>query len=1247
MAPEVERHVGNKDFTRSTVVIIGAGISGLCTAIDLIKRGKCHNFIILEKSSGVGGTWNDNRYPGSCCDVWSSLYSYSFEQKPDWTREYPGQEEILGYLIGVAQKYGLYKHIRFNSAVEEARWDDADLKWKVRVQVSGGKDSQYLDSYEITTDFLVSAVGQLNVPHMPDIPGLDDYNGRLMHSARWDWSYDWTGKRIAVIGNGATAAQIIPEIAKTASHVSVYQRTPNWIIPRLDKPVGTLQRALLTYIPPIRWRKRALMMDFREWFFDAVVDRDSALSNMIRKTCLDAMRAQLPDRPDLWEVLTPNYSPGCKRVIISDDYYPTLGKEHVNLETRLIKRITETGIETADGVAKEFDLIVAATGFRTVEFMYPIQIKGANGRSLSDIWKDGAMAYYGVIVEDLPNFAMLYGPNTNLGHNSIILMIEAQSRYISALVSQILQAQMDGQNLALRPKPEAVTKFNEDIQAALRKSSFADPNCSSWYKTEDGRITNNWHSTVVDYQNELSSVRWDDYIAEGTGKSLIGKKKETHIGRVKEETLISNTSLLWGVASVAVALGGYYLKGSALLRGGRYDETIMYLGLITLATMEPISKKYKAAAVNAEPGWFDLEDLSAVPFIGLTKPAKLAANSSPSLNYSRITDPMRRSRKIKRGGARIPRNKRQSKSRPSASTVPTVDENDEGREEPTPSVELSWNSNNEDDIFDHFMSLGRPGAGLRSVESSVAEMEHIFDHIFGAGNENPLFSESDEPASDLLQIYGSDEDILDAYYVFIHLYYPILPPPERLPLYNRPLNVNSTFRPSSPLSLAVSAILVLIPHPEIKQPSTPEYTRLRRNVAHSFAQSALEAVEADLELLDSSSDPSRALSDGTQIIDRQPFHSKVPVPLEAVLALVILSVYEYAQRGNIRKMYNRAGQALTAAMSMSLHEMVEDDEYAEARRRAWWITYLTVCQGSIASGTPAAFNLYDPRFVTPYPEGWKLLIEAQQAILEATTFVHDLDQTVKSRFKASWISSRMTELDQQITNLLLLCRRSSLFLTVSPLDSPEKIASQTINQIAQIKLYSARIKVHRFCAFSDVPVFRKRHCDLQPECCGVESAIPSPPEDIPLPSIMKSDLPDLNFPFSSLSSSKICLQSALNIVTLVDNLPYPNPDHTIPLTLPPYLSNTSRVEIPRTMPTFACCVMQASYAMLMLYLKARSKHANSPEDLGSTKGLSTGFLTELQQNLRLVSKILANYAIAAEALQGMKEEVSHWAFLEG
>ncbi|EAW14600.1 putative C6 finger domain protein [Aspergillus clavatus NRRL 1] len=596
----------------------------------------------------------------------------------------------------------------------------------------------------------------------------------------------------------------------------------------------------------------------------------------------------------------------------------------------------------------------------------------------------------------------------------------------------------------------------------------------------------------------------------------------------------------------------------------------------------------------------------------------------------------------RRGGPRVAREKRKTTPSSSSTTLDTPVRSEKPPALPAlPTADASWDLSSEDDLFHQFMSLGQPGAGLRTVESSVAEMEHIFDRIFSA--ETTAAPPVEDVVPDLLQVYGTDEDILDAYYIFLHLYYPILPapPPLRLPVYNRPLRTESAFRPSSPLGLAMSALLVLVPHPDVKQPATAEYARLRRNAAHSFAQAALDAVDADLELLDSSSDPARALCGRTAPIMRPAFHPLVPVDLEAILALVLLSVYEYAQRGNIRKMCNRAGQALTAAMSLSLHEMLEEDEYAEARRRTWWITYLTVCQGSIASGMPAAFNVYDPRFVTPYPEGWKLLIEAQQTILEATTFVHDLDQTIKSRFKASWISSRMTELDDQITGLVARCRHLASKPVVSSLDSPEAIALQTINAIAEIKLHSARIKVHRFCAFSDIPVFRQRHCDLKSECCGIQpdSNIATPPDDIPLPSIMVSDLPELEFSFSPHLSSKICLQSALNIVTLVDNLPYPNPDHAIPLTLPPYLSPHSRVEIPRMMPTFACCVMQASYAMLMLYLKARSKHASSSRDPDGPKDQSlAGFLNELQQNLRLVSKILANYAIASEALQGMKGE---------
>ncbi|KAL3464966.1 hypothetical protein BJX64DRAFT_275383 [Aspergillus heterothallicus] len=561
-----DARVGNKTYTSATVVIIGAGISGMCMAIDLIKRNNCHNFVILEKSSGVGGTWHDNKYPGCCCDVASILYSYSFEQSPKWSREYPGQEELLKYLTQVAEKYGLYKYIRFNSEVKEARWDDEKMKWRISVEVSGDKDSQFASSYVLNSDFLASAVGQLNVPREPDIPGLKDFRGRMMHSARWDWTYNFENKRIAIIGNGATSAQIVPEIAKSASHLTVYQRTPNWVMPRLDTAVSPLQQALLTYVPPLRMRKRSLAMDFRESFYAAVSDSESDFAQQIRDWCSEGMRTQLANKPELWDKLTPNYAPGCKRLIISDDIYPALARENVDLETRRISRITETGIEVEGGASQEYDFIILATGFKTVQFMYPIQIYGLNGRTLSDIWKSGASAYHGVTVEDLPNFGMFYGPNTNLGHNSIILMIEAQSRYLNALVGEVLRARAKGRSLAIRPDPDVLRRYNSELQEVLAKSSFADSKCSSWYKTEEGKITNNWSGTVVDYQRNLSQVRWSDYVVEGSAKHVVQPRKVTHLGRVREESYMSNSSLVLTAASVLAVIGSVLLRGSSMLR---------------------------------------------------------------------------------------------------------------------------------------------------------------------------------------------------------------------------------------------------------------------------------------------------------------------------------------------------------------------------------------------------------------------------------------------------------------------------------------------------------------------------------------------------------------------------------------------------------------------------------------------------------------------------------------------------------
>jgi cation diffusion facilitator CzcD-associated flavoprotein CzcO len=411
--------------------------------------------------------------------------------------------------VGVAQKYELYRYIRFNSAVQSAEWNDADKKWHTKVEVQASKEAEFGQTYTITSDFLVSAVGQLNVPQMPDIPGLSDFKGKLMHSARWDWSYDIQGKSVAIIGNGATAAQIIPEIAKTVGDLTIYQRTPNWIVPRGDEPIPTWKRSLYRWLPYVRHRKRADMMDFREWTYGFVEGGQSETSNVFRDMSIDMMKTQLADRPDLWTKLQPEYDVGCKRIIISDDYFPVFNRENVTLETKKIDNINAHGI-VAEGEEKSYDLIILATGFRSVEFMSPIDIRGSGGRSISEIWQEGGEALYGVAVESLPNFGMLYGPNTNLGHNSIILMIEAQSRYINALAGKVLEARLNGGQLVIQPNSDIVAKFNQKIQEELKTTSFADPRCGSWYKrTDNGKITQNWSSTVISYQKarlEVTSI---------------------------------------------------------------------------------------------------------------------------------------------------------------------------------------------------------------------------------------------------------------------------------------------------------------------------------------------------------------------------------------------------------------------------------------------------------------------------------------------------------------------------------------------------------------------------------------------------------------------------------------------------------------------------------------------------------------------------------------------------------------------
>ncbi|KAL9089485.1 MAG: hypothetical protein Q9159_002525 [Coniocarpon cinnabarinum] len=563
--PEVP--VGNEDQTSAAVVIIGAG---------------------------MGGAYSE--LPNEQYQDIDSADSYSFEQNPSWTREYPGQEEMLDYLISVAQKWNLYKYVRFNTEVKSATWNDTTQQWNLDVSVVGGKAMEYGDKYTISSDFLTCAIGQLNRPSYPKIDGLDSFEGKMMHSARWDWTYDLRDKRVGIIGAGATSIQIIPEIVDRVKHLTIYHRSPHWVTTRNDQNVPKWRRNLFYYFPYIQSRIRAGMHDLREGYHEVWRDNENSdYAEEFTQDCLTKMQKSFPSdsEHDVWmrEQLTPRYQVGCKRICVSDDYYPALAKPHVTLEPRPIKSISPTGpvIDTSSKPnptavpdSDNLDVLVLATGFQTMSFLAPIDFTGRNGRKLGDIWANGPHSLNGVTVQDLPNFGMMYGPNTNLGHSSIGLMLEAQSRYIAGLAGAVLDGRKEPRNrgagakpkamgkdpatepamLTLYPKPEAISRYNTEMQARLAQTPFADPNCSSWYKDPaTGKITNNWPGDCREFGTRLSKVEWDDYEGGDQVKRMRKGQKQADVGRVKEDIVVSDGMLmLMGAVSAVAGVAGWYLR---------------------------------------------------------------------------------------------------------------------------------------------------------------------------------------------------------------------------------------------------------------------------------------------------------------------------------------------------------------------------------------------------------------------------------------------------------------------------------------------------------------------------------------------------------------------------------------------------------------------------------------------------------------------------------------------------------------
>jgi cation diffusion facilitator CzcD-associated flavoprotein CzcO len=462
------------------VIIVGAGMSGLLAAIRMKQAGV--DFAVLEKSLEVGGTWLDNCYPGSGCDVPSHLYSYSFAGNPHWSRLFACQPEILDYFRDQANRFGLRPHLCLGVEVASADWDEAGARWTVNS----------VDGTQWRAPALIVATGQLNRPRTPDVPGRGDFAGTQIHTARWRVDVPIAGKRVGVIGTGASAIQIVPEIALDATHLTVFQRSPHWIIPRLDAAIGTGTRRLFAWLPPVRKAFRALIWRRLEAIHPAIAIPGGAKAREVEKTALDYLAATVPD-PALRKALTPDFPIGCKRTLVSDDYYPALLRDNVTLETRAIERIEKSGVRLTDGTLVELDTIVWATGFETHGFVAPIAINGPTG-SLAQAWATGASAYRGTTVSGFPNLFLLYGPNTNLGHNSIIFMVERQMEY--ALPAILKVARGEARRIAI--KPEAHEAYNQALQARLATTSWA-AGCGSWYKTADGVMPNNWAGNTAEF----------------------------------------------------------------------------------------------------------------------------------------------------------------------------------------------------------------------------------------------------------------------------------------------------------------------------------------------------------------------------------------------------------------------------------------------------------------------------------------------------------------------------------------------------------------------------------------------------------------------------------------------------------------------------------------------------------------------------------------------------------------------------
>ena len=477
------------------VAIIGAGFAGLCTAIKL-KQEQIEDFVVLERAHDLGGTWRDNTYPGCACDVPSHLYSFSFAPNPNWSHIFARQAEIQEYLKDTARRFGVLHHIRFDHEVQAAEWDDDADRW--RIATTQG---------EYTARVLVAAAGPLSQPSMPKLPGLERFAGTRFHSATWDHDYDLRGKRVAVIGTGASAIQFVPRIQPQVRQLHLFQRTPPWVFPRPEHRITSVEKLLLRTVPGLQRAIRGGIYWGAELGILGLA-YDQRIMVPLERLARRHLNSQVKD-PALRAKLTPSYRVGCKRILGSDDYYPALTQPNAEVVTDPIKTIRKQAIVTDDGAVRDVDSIIFATGFHVTDNPMMRMVRGREGRTLAEVWEGSPQAYLGMTMPGFPNAFLLVGPNTGLGNNSIVFMIEAQVRYVVQAITAMEQHGLG----AVEVRPEVHVAFQEEVQARMPGTVWTDGGCRSWYLDGNGRNSTLWPDFTWRYALRTRKFEIDEYRA--------------------------------------------------------------------------------------------------------------------------------------------------------------------------------------------------------------------------------------------------------------------------------------------------------------------------------------------------------------------------------------------------------------------------------------------------------------------------------------------------------------------------------------------------------------------------------------------------------------------------------------------------------------------------------------------------------------------------------------------------------------